>query len=163
MKELESIFRTFDHNNDGNLTQLELGSLLRSLSVQPSADNLEALIEKSDSMSNGMVDFADFVDLIAPELGIEIDEEQTRSRGSGAYTEDQLRVLFRFFDKDADGFMTEADLAHSMANVGHALTDEELTGMIDEADTDGDGLISFEEFSRAILRCAAFENNAGWD
>ncbi|KAJ0566335.1 putative EF-hand domain pair protein [Helianthus annuus] len=36
-------------------------------------------------------------------------------------------------------FITAAELAHSMAKLGHTLTAEELTGMIKEADTDGDG------------------------
>ncbi|KAJ7011132.1 calcium-binding protein CML18 [Populus alba x Populus x berolinensis] len=62
------------------------------------------------------------------------------------------------FDRDGNGFITAAELAHSMAKLGHALTAEELTGMIKEADTDGDGRISFEEFSRAITS-AAFDNS----
>jgi calcium-binding protein CML len=44
-----------------------------------------------------------------------------------------------------------------MAKLGHALTAEELTGMIKEADIDGDGQISFQEFARAIT-AAAFDN-----
>jgi calcium-binding protein CML len=44
-----------------------------------------------------------------------------------------------------------------MAKLGHALTAKELTGMIKEADTDGDGRIDFKEFSRAIT-AAAFDN-----
>jgi len=42
-------------------------------------------------------------------------------------------------DRDGNGFITAMELAHSMAKLGHALTAEELTGMIKEADTDGDG------------------------
>ncbi|GFZ15506.1 calcium-binding EF-hand family protein [Actinidia rufa] len=40
----------------------------------------------------------------------------------------------------------------------HALLAEELTGMIREADTDGDGRISFQEFSQAITS-SAFDNS----
>ncbi|CAN1256601.1 Probable calcium-binding protein CML11 [Linum perenne] len=63
------------------------------------------------------------------------------------------------FDRDGNGYITAAELAHSMAKLGHALTVEELNGMITEADTDGDGRISFSEFSRAISS-AAFQNSA---
>lgn len=52
------------------------------------------------------------------------------------------------------GFITAAELAHSMARLGHALTVEELTGMIKEADTDGDGMINFQEFAHAITSAA---------
>ncbi|CAN0908037.1 Probable calcium-binding protein CML11 [Linum grandiflorum] len=63
------------------------------------------------------------------------------------------------FDRDGNGYITAAELAHSMAKLGHALTVEELNGMITEADTDGDGRISFPEFSRAISS-AAFHNSS---
>ncbi|XP_022731860.1 probable calcium-binding protein CML11 [Durio zibethinus] len=146
--ELREIFRSFDRNNDGSLTQLELGSLLRSLGLKPSPDQLEALIQKADTNSNGLVEFSEFVALVAPELLSE----------KSPYSEEQLKQLFKMFDRDGNGFITAVELAHSMAKLGHALTVEELTGMIKEADTDGDGRISFEEFSQAITS-AAFDNS----
>ncbi|KAI3501573.1 hypothetical protein L1887_29453 [Cichorium endivia] len=146
--ELREIFRSFDRNNDGSLTQLELGSLLRSLGLTPSPDQLDALIQKADTNSNGLVEFSEFVALVSPEL----------LPAKSPYTDDQLKQLFKMFDRDGNGYITAAELAHSMAKLGHALTAEELTGMIKEADTDGDGRINFQEFSRAITS-AAFDNS----
>ncbi|KAK9985166.1 hypothetical protein SO802_034691 [Lithocarpus litseifolius] len=146
--ELREIFRSFDRNNDGSLTQLELGSLLRSLGLKPSPEQLETLIQKTDKNSNGLIEFSEFITLVAPDL----------LPAKSPYTEDQLRQLFRIFDRDGNGFITAAELAHSMAKMGHALTAEELTGMIKEADLDGDGTINFEEFSLAI-NSAAFDNS----
>lgn len=146
--ELREIFRSFDRNNDGSLTQLELGSLLRSLGLNPSPEQLETLIQKTDKNSNGLIEFSEFITLVAPDL----------LPAKSPYTEDQLRQLFRLFDRDGNGFITAAELAHSMAKLGHALTAEELTGMIREADLDGDGTINFEEFSLAI-NSAAFDNS----
>ncbi|XP_019190883.1 PREDICTED: probable calcium-binding protein CML18 [Ipomoea nil] len=150
--ELKEIFRSFDRNNDGSLTQLELGSLLRSLGLTPSSDDLDTLIQKADTNNNGLVEFPEFVALAAPEL-LNSSEDQ-----SSPYSEDQLKQLFKFFDSDGDGYITAAELAHSMAKLGHTLTAEELTEMITEADTDGDGRISFQEFSQAIT-LAAFHNS----
>uniref|UniRef100_A0A0D3EPC4 EF-hand domain-containing protein n=1 Tax=Oryza barthii TaxID=65489 RepID=A0A0D3EPC4_9ORYZ len=145
--ELREIFRSFDRNGDGSLTQLELGSLLRSLGLKPSTDELDSLIQRADTNSNGLIEFSEFVALVAPELLYD----------RAPYSEDQIRRLFNIFDRDGNGFITAAELAHSMAKLGHALTVKELTGMIKEADTDGDGRISFQEFSRAIT-AAAFDN-----
>ncbi|KAL0288872.1 UNVERIFIED_CONTAM: putative calcium-binding protein CML18 [Sesamum angustifolium] len=83
--ELREIFRSFDRNNDGSLTQLELGSLLRSLGLKPSPDQLEALIQKADTNSNGLVEFSEFVSLVAPDL----------LPAKSPYTEEQLKHLFR--------------------------------------------------------------------
>lgn len=146
--ELREIFRSFDRNNDGSLTQLETASLLRSLGLKPSSDQLDALIQKADTNSNGLIEFSEFVALVAPEL----------VPAKSPYTEEQIRHLFGLFDRDGNGYITAAELAHSMAKLGHALTAEELTGMIKEADLDGDGRISFAEFSQAITS-AAFDNS----
>ncbi|KAK9168121.1 hypothetical protein Syun_000261 [Stephania yunnanensis] len=148
ISELREIFRSFDRNNDGSLTQLELGSLLRSLGLKASADQLEALTQKADKNSNGLVEFSEFVSLVAPDL----------LPAKSPYSEEQLRELFGMFDRDGNGYITAAELVHSMAKLGHALTAKELTGMIKEADTDGDGMISFQEFSQAITS-AAFDNS----
>lgn len=144
--QLREIFTTFDRNHDGSLTQLELGSLLRSLGLKPSQDQIEALIQKADTNNNGLIEFSEFAALVAPEVVSE-----------SPYSEEELRAIFRVFDRDGNGYITAAELAHSMARLGHALTVKELTGMIKEADTDGDGRISFPEFVKAISS-AAFEN-----
>ncbi|CAO2832315.1 unnamed protein product [Amaranthus hypochondriacus] len=145
--ELREIFRTFDRNNDGKLTQLELGSLLRSLGLKPSEDQLETLIQAADKNNNGMIEFSEFISLVSPDL----------IPAKCPYSEEQLKQLFKMFDRDGNGVITAAELAHSMAKLGHALTAEELTGMIKEADTDGDGCINFQEFAQAITS-AAFDN-----
>ncbi|VFQ65386.1 unnamed protein product [Cuscuta campestris] len=142
--ELREIFRSFDRNNDGSLTQLELGSLIRSLGLNPSADQMESLIQKADRNSNGLIEFSEFVALVEPEL----------VPAKCPYTEEQLLKIFNMFDRDGNGYITAAELAHSMAKLGHALTAEELTGMIKEADTDGDGCINFPEFAQAITSAA---------
>ncbi|KAL8521624.1 hypothetical protein ACS0TY_011953 [Phlomoides rotata] len=129
LAELREIFRSFDRNNDGSLTELELGSLLRSLGLKLSPDQIDALIQKADTNNNGLVEFSEFVVLVAPEL----------LPAKSPYSEEQLKQLFKMFDKDGNGYITVAELAHSIAKLGHALTVDELTSMIREADTDGDG------------------------
>lgn len=148
--ELQDIFRSFDCNKDGSLTQLELGSLIRSLGLNPSPEQLEALIQKADKNSNGLIEFSEFLELVEPDL----------LPAKSPYTEEQLKQIFKMFDRDGNGYITAAELAHSMAKLGHALTVEELTGMIKEADTDGDGCINFQEFAQAITS-AAFDNSLG--
>ncbi|GAB4858169.1 Probable calcium-binding protein cml18 [Ancistrocladus abbreviatus] len=146
--ELREIFRSVDRNNDGKLTQLELGSLLRSLGLKPSDGQLEALIQAADQNNNGMIEFSEFIALVAPDI----------IPAKCPYTEEQLKQLFNMFDRDGNGYITAAELVHSMEKLGHVLSAEELTGMIKEADKDGDGTISFQEFSQAIS-LAAFDNS----
>jgi calcium-binding protein CML len=71
------------------------------------------------------------------------------------YNQGELLAVFRTFDRDGNGFITAAELAHSMAKLGHALSVKELSDMIREADTDGDGRISFTEFAAAMSSAAS--------
>ena len=63
--------------------------------------------------------------------------------------------VFKCFDRDGNGYITAAELAGAMAKMGQPLTYRELTEMITEADTDGDGVISFNEFASVMGRSAS--------
>ncbi|KAL2509676.1 putative calcium-binding protein CML17 [Forsythia ovata] len=93
-----------------SLTQLELGSLLRSLGLKPSSDKLDSLIQKADKYNNGLVEFSEFVALMVPNL----------LPAKSPYTDEQLRQLFRMFGRDGNRYITAVELAHSMAKLGHA-------------------------------------------
>ncbi|KAH7306229.1 hypothetical protein KP509_22G002500 [Ceratopteris richardii] len=146
VEELKEIFRMFDKDGDDSLTELQLGSLLRALGLMPNQQELEALLHRADTNSNGLIDFQDFVNLIEPGLN-----EQSHK-----YGDEQLRALFYAFDEDGNGFITASELEHSMLRLGYALTPAELSEMMEEADFDGDGRISYEEFVLA-LTTAAFD------
>ncbi|KAL4355547.1 hypothetical protein GQ457_06G036570 [Hibiscus cannabinus] len=143
LKQLEDIFASFDMDSDGSLTVLELAALLRSLGLKPSGDQIHVLLADMDSNGNGAVEFDELLNAILPTL-----------KGAILVDEEELRSVFRMFDRDGNGFITAAELAGCMAKLGHPLTYKELTQMIREADFDGDGVISFNEFSSVMERSA---------
>ncbi|KAK6926173.1 EF-hand domain [Dillenia turbinata] len=117
--------------------------MLRSLGLKPSEDRIEKLIQIAYLNNNGLVEFSEFVGLVEPDI----------VKAKSPHSEEELQKLFHMFDRDGNGFITAVEMAHSMAKLGQALSAKELTGMIKEVDTDGDGCISFQEFSRAITYC----------
>ncbi|GMH27540.1 hypothetical protein Nepgr_029383 [Nepenthes gracilis] len=144
LKQLEDIFKRFDMDSDGSLTQLELAALLRSLGLKPSGDQLYALLSNMDSNGNGYVEFDELVEAISPHMDSQI-----------LVNQDQLLEVFRSFDRDGNGYITASELAGSMAKMGHPLTYKELADTMKEADTDGDGVISFHEFASIMAKSAA--------
>jgi len=56
-----------------------------------------------------------------------------------------IMQAFKVFDKD--GFISAADLRQTRTERGQDLAEEEVTEMIQGADTDGDGLVSPAEFA----------------
>ena len=60
--------------------------------------------------------------------------------------------LKQVFDRDKSGSVTASELKHVMNNLGEQVTDEEVEEMIREADADGDGELSFEDFYQFIQK-----------
>ncbi|CAN1312756.1 Probable calcium-binding protein CML16 [Linum perenne] len=131
-------------DSDGSLTHLELAALLRSLGLKPSGDHLHALLSNIDANGNGYVEFDELVAAILPDINEEV-----------LINQEQLLEVFQSFDRDGNGYITTAELAGSMAKMGHPLSYKELSEMMRQADTNGDGVLSFHEFSNILARSAA--------
>ena len=142
--QLKEIFTRFDMDADGSLTHLELAALLRSLGLKPTGDQLHALLANIDANGNGAIEFDELVQAILPDINDEV-----------LVNQDQLLEVFRTFDRDGNGYITAAELAGSMAKMGHPLTYRELSDMMREADTNNDGVLSFQEFATIMARSAA--------
>ncbi|KAK6127796.1 hypothetical protein DH2020_038505 [Rehmannia glutinosa] len=136
--EFKEVFKLFDKDGDGSITSKELGTVLRSLGQNPTEAELQDMIKEADADLNGKIDFNEFLNLMAAQM------KDTDS-------EEALREAFNLCDKDQNGFISAAELRQVMTNLGEKVTDEEVDEMIREADLDGDGQVSFEEFVILML------------
>ena len=59
---------------------------------------------------------------------------------------------FNVFDKDKSGFICREELRQVMINLGEQVTEDQLDEMMDEADINKDGKVSFEEFEKLMFR-----------
>ena len=62
----------------------------------------------------------------------------------------ELKMLFRMFDVDSSGFITASEYKMCLIALGEEATEEEIDETMREADKNGDGKISFEEFSKMM-------------
>ncbi|KAF5466910.1 hypothetical protein F2P56_016792 [Juglans regia] len=111
---------------------------MRSVGLSPIEAELQDMINKVDAGGGDIMNFAVFLNLMA---------ERTKDINSDGV----LKVAFRVFDKDQNGFISAAELRHVMTILGEKPTDEEVDEMIREADVDGDGQISYEEFVLVMM------------
>ncbi|XP_028676067.1 calcium-binding protein LPS1-alpha-like [Erpetoichthys calabaricus] len=135
--EFKEAFFMFDKDGDGTITAQELGTVMRSLGQTPSDQELQDLINSADVDGNGLIDFSEFLTMMAKKM-------------KDADVEEEIHEAFKVFDKDGDGSISAAELHLAMKNLGEKLTEDEIYEMINEADIDGDGQISFEEFKEAF-------------
>ena len=120
-------------DGDGCITAAELGTVMRSLGQFPTDEELQQMIDESDTNHDGVIDFQEFLDMVRRQ-----EVHQTNEPDIGL-------EAFKVFDVDGDGYITADELRQIMAKLGETLTDEEVEMMIEEADSDGDGQISYKE------------------
>jgi len=95
-----------------------------------------------DEDGGGDVDFQEFV------LGLS-------AFSSKGHKEEKLKFAFKVYDIDRDGYISNGELFIVLKMmVGSNLKDQQLQQIVDktimEADKDGDGKISFEEFKAMV-------------
>ena len=78
-----------------------MGSLFQSVGLKPSPEQLEALIQKANANNNGLIEFSEFVSLVAPEKEAETEAEVEIEKRT-LYIEEQLCAILQLFDRDAN-------------------------------------------------------------
>jgi calmodulin len=61
------------------------------------------------------------------------------------------KMGFRVLDREGLGVITPEAMVNFLHRAGVAVTYEEINGMINQADLDGNGLIDYEEFSKVMM------------
>lgn len=107
-------------------------------------------------MSKALVDDPQdaFFDEKEKELQLEEERKQAEEEERQRIFDEAKQELveaFEVFDRDGNGQIVAAELKYVMAEMGQELSDQQVDQMIEEADTDGDGQINYEEFVRVML------------
>jgi len=133
IEEMKNTFMLLDKNKDGTLTLVEMEEAFAKHKVD--IGDRETL-QKLDTDGSGTIDYTEFI-------AATIDK-------SKYLKEEVLWAAFRTFDEDGDGTITKEEVNKLL---GGKMKDEQLDQFVCDADLDGDGEISFEEF-KEMMRAA---------
>ena len=75
-------------------------------------------------------------------------------------TDDEMKTVFKSFDKDGDGMINTVELRTMMTQLGQRPTEAQLRDVLGAADVDGSGTIDFLEFRSVLQRQAKAETAA---
>ncbi|KAF7228267.1 calcium-binding protein 2 isoform X1 [Nothobranchius furzeri] len=141
LDELREAFVEFDKNKKGYISHNDLGECMRTMGYMPTEMEL---IELSQQITGGKLDFEDFVELMGPKML----EETADMIGVK-----ELRDAFKEFDTDGDGHISLTELREAMKKLmGEQVTNREISEILKDVDLNGDGLVDFEEFVRMMSR-----------
>ena len=150
VKDLTEVFKIFDKNGDGKISQAELGLTLLSLGEKPTAEELHRMVKEVDADGDGEIDLKEFVYLNT--VGLGGPEENGDGHGaSAANIRDAIQDAFQVFDLDKNGFISADELLKVLTGLGdNQLTLDDCRNMIKSVDKDGDERVDFMEFQQMM-------------
>merc|ERR1711907_420535 len=145
MKKLHRRFKKIDVDGSGTLSREEFHDI-PGLVGNPLLDRVLAVF---DTDGDGEIQFGEFISALSIFCRRDNPEEK-------------LRFAFQVYDINKDGFISNGELYTVLKKmVGTNLTPIQLQQIVDktmrEADTDCDGLVSFEEFKVMIANTESIE------
>lgn len=142
-QEIREAFDLFDTDGSGTIDTKELKVAMRALGFENSKEELRKLVSQVDKDGSGTVDFTEFLDIMTSKMG----DRDSR---------EEMIKAFRLFDDDETGKISFRNLKRVALELGESISDEELQEMIDEADRDGDGEVSQDEFIKIMEKTNLF-------
>ena len=131
--ELHEAFNIFDIDSDGTIPISQLGMLMNALNQYP--EKLEEIKKSIDKENKGQINFNQFLKIMAKRIkNVNNDEEK------------KLKNLFISLDRNKNGLISLHEIKYIVMHSEEKFSDKDIETLMKEADTDGDGLISFEEF-----------------
>ncbi|KAF4380653.1 hypothetical protein F8388_017007 [Cannabis sativa] len=143
-EELRLVFGHFDSNGDGKISALELRSYFGSIGEYMSIEEAKAVIKDFDTDGDDLIDYQDFLKMIKR------DDDDHSSNNSIININDDLKNAFEMFELEK-GCITPKSLQRMLARLGdHSKTFDDCAAMIRVFDTDGNGVLDFNEFHQMM-------------
>ena len=139
---MRRMFSLMDRDGSGKISKNELNDLLHSQGYHPSEAELETIMCEIDADHNGEIDFEEFVGYCAKTAGM--------NRSMSQESRD-IHDVFKYFDKNDDGYLTATEIRQVMRELGRDISEEQAEQMIADEDKEGSGRITYQRFKSMVL------------
>ncbi len=133
--ELHEAFNIFDIDSDGSIEASQLGMLMNALKQYPTQEELNQIIKETDIDNTNQIYFNQFLKIMAKRIKDTKDDEDK-----------YLKSLFLSLDRNNNGLISIHEIRYIVTHSSENLSEKDIEIIMKEADTDGDGYISYEEF-----------------
>ncbi|KAH6824267.1 Calcium-binding EF-hand family protein [Perilla frutescens var. hirtella] len=138
INEVRKVFERFDTNSDGKISADELAGVLKALGSTTSDDDVSRMMQEIDTDHDGHINLEEFAAFCNGNA------DPYRS------AEKELHEAFELYDKDNDGKISAAELHQILTRLGERCSEHDCAGMIKSVDSDGDGFVNFQEFTKMM-------------
>lgn len=140
------VFRAMDLDSDGRLSLEELRGGFKDFMVgqQLTVEEVDDIFERMDLANSDYIEYSEFVVAC---MGLHEAQHQQLLQ----------QAFDRLLDKDGSGFISHEKLRNEMSPFyGDDVDEDVIQKIIDEADADQDGKISYEDFKHMMCKTAHF-------
>lgn len=141
LEELNDIFRIFDADRSGAIDPKEIKTQMRALGFEADNTTIYQLVRDLDDDGSQKLELEEFTRLIRDNLGTYTPEYTTRQ---------SMQEVFDYMDDvlpgNRDSKIDASNLKRICKVLGDDLSDAEIDVMIEGADRDGKGFVSFDDF-----------------
>ncbi|KAM7273443.1 hypothetical protein ACFE04_028107 [Oxalis oulophora] len=130
---IKEAFEKMDTAKRGRINLEELKNGLQNLGQQIPESDLQSLMEVADVKGDGTLNYREFV-AVAVHL---------RKMGN----DEHLHKAFAFFDQNQSGYIEVEELRSALNDEVDTCSEEVISAIIQDVDTDKDGRISYDEFA----------------
>eukprot|EP00947_MAST-08B_sp_MAST-8B-sp1_P005014 g5014.t1 len=154
--DLEKVFDKWDRDGSGRVSKSEFGRGCEKLGLDLSEIELQRLMRRFDVDGDGKIDYGDFIDFVqdgrtrydraSPSVSKVRAALRRMAEGRDGRT-DAWRV-FKEIDGSRRGYVNQQEFKRGMVeDLGLDLSGRETKALFEAFDFDGDGYVSFHEFS----------------
>ena len=137
--EIKEAFDLFDTDETNSIDPKEIKQAMVSLGFDSKNQTIYQMVSDLDADGNGSIDFEEFLKLMTTRLS---DKDSL----------EDLKKVFYLFDDEKTNFINIQNLRRVAKELGETMDDNELQEMIDRADTDNDGFVSFDDFYSILTK-----------
>lgn len=143
--QVAEVFSLFDRNGDGFVSESNMVEILEMLGHGDEAsEHARLLVAECDVDGDGVISLDEFIDYAGAIKALELNATLSAS--------DVSRSVFDLIDRDHNGRVSVEELRTTLHSLGEVLSHDDVVSLVHEADTDGNGTVEFDEFSRLLQR-----------
>lgn len=140
IREFQDVFNLVDTDQGGSISIKELQSLMITLGMNTSNEELKQMMNEVDENRNGEIDFQEFLQIICCDTAPEFSREE-------------VLKAFKTFAGDApEGFIAISSLERALKIYGkNKLTEEQAANLVKRVDKSGDKFFNYEAHINAMM------------